>query len=241
MTDPSQTTLDSAVSREKVRARFVKGGELRFVSHHDLLRCFERMLRRAEIPVCQTQGFNPRPRLVFALSLPLGVIGCEEVVEIDLVPETFSKISVDEIQKRLSQVAPPGLRILSCQEIPFREKAHVQSMTYRLRLSTIPEALGPRIEELMRAEELWITRTTMKKNRTGERTSQVNVRPFLRDVKLSGDAVEIQLWLRPEGTARPLEILELLQLRDLYEAGAILERSRLELREEEHANQRCNE
>ena len=71
-------------TRDKMRFRFRKDGALRLLSHHDLMRCFERMLRRAALPVRQSQGFHPKPRLIFALSLPLGVIGCEEVAELEL-------------------------------------------------------------------------------------------------------------------------------------------------------------
>src|SRR5271157_3319048 len=53
----------------KVRLRFAKQGDLRLVSHHDLLRCLERMLRRAQIPMASSQGFNPRPKITFALAL----------------------------------------------------------------------------------------------------------------------------------------------------------------------------
>ena len=73
--------------RDKVRIRFRKGGELRLVGHHDLMRCFERMLRRAQLPFHSTEGFNPKPRLIFALSLGLGIVGSEEVVELELDEE----------------------------------------------------------------------------------------------------------------------------------------------------------
>ena len=71
-------------ARDKVRLRFRKDGSLRWLSHHDLLRTFERMLRRSALPFRSTQGFHPHPRLVFALSLPLGVVGVEEVAELEL-------------------------------------------------------------------------------------------------------------------------------------------------------------
>src|SRR5439155_20976241 len=79
--DPPEPRADAL--RCKVRLRFRKGGDLRLVSHHDLMRCFERMLRRAGLPYRSTAGFNPKPRLVFASALPLGVVGCEEVVELE--------------------------------------------------------------------------------------------------------------------------------------------------------------
>ncbi len=105
------TKLPAAVARpiEKVRIRFRKLGLLRLLSHHDLLRTFERMLRRAEIPFHNTQGFHPKPRLVFALSLPLGVIGLDEVAELEL----DRSIGAEEVHHRLVEQAPPGLEIVN--------------------------------------------------------------------------------------------------------------------------------
>ncbi len=103
-------------TRDKVRLRFRKDGALRLLSHHDLMRCFERMLRRAALPVRQSQGFHPKPRLVFALSLPLGVIGCEEVVELEL----DEILPPEEVRERLVRQAPPGLDILSLRRIDSR-------------------------------------------------------------------------------------------------------------------------
>src|SRR5947207_4603694 len=71
-------------AQTKVRVRFRKDGDLRLVSHHDLMKVFERMFRRAALPVARTKGFHPTPRMAFALSLALGIVGCEEVVELVL-------------------------------------------------------------------------------------------------------------------------------------------------------------
>src|SRR3990167_11377873 len=60
-----------------VRLRFQKKGTLRFISHHDLMRLLERALRRAELPIKMTQGFNPRLRMSFPLALALGIEGHE--------------------------------------------------------------------------------------------------------------------------------------------------------------------
>src|SRR5579859_4762447 len=80
LTQPSSSALSQPNSaprgaRDKVRLRIRKDGSLRWLSHHDLLRTFERMLRRSGLPFRSSQGFHPHPRIVFALSLPLGVIG----------------------------------------------------------------------------------------------------------------------------------------------------------------------
>src|ERR1051326_7956012 len=94
---------------DKFRIRFRKRGELRFLSHHDLMRTFERMLRRATIPFRSSSGFHPKPRLVFPLSLPLGVAGLNEAVELELSEER----PADEILSRLAAQAPAGLDLLS--------------------------------------------------------------------------------------------------------------------------------
>ena len=117
-------------TRDKVRFRFRKDGALRLLSHHDLMRCFERMLRRAALPVRQSQGFHPKPRLIFALSLPLGVIGCEEVVELEL----DEILPPEEVRERLVRQAPPGMEILSLRRIDFKVGAQVRSLTYRIAL-----------------------------------------------------------------------------------------------------------
>src|SRR5882672_8020811 len=99
--------------RDKVRIRFRKGGELRLVSHHDLMRCFERMLRRADLPFHNTEGFNPKPRMAFALSLALGIEGCEEAVEMEM----DVCLPPEELRERLIRQAPIGLEILSVRQI----------------------------------------------------------------------------------------------------------------------------
>src|SRR5436190_6416679 len=99
--------------RAKVRIRFRKNGDLRFISHHDLMRCFERMLRRAALPYHTTQGFNPKPRLVFAMPLSLGIVGCEEIAELEL----DEPLAAAEVCDRLARQAPPGIEILAVEPI----------------------------------------------------------------------------------------------------------------------------
>ena len=89
----------------KVRIRFRKAGDLRLVSHHDLMRCFERAAPPRRGCRAPTQGFNPRPQIAFALSLALGVVGCEEVVELELTEPWSRRGSAPPA----SASAPPGI------------------------------------------------------------------------------------------------------------------------------------
>jgi radical SAM-linked protein len=218
-------------NRDKLRIRFRKGGDLRLLSHHDLMRCFERMLRRAALPFRSTQGYHPKPRLIFALSLPLGVVGCEEVVELELE----EVLSLEEVRDRLVRQAPPGLEVLGLRRVGPRDGAQVRSLCYRVAVP--PErvaALRERMAAVLAAADCWVERTRPEPRR-------VNLRPFLRDLRLVEPpagaatphyALEMDLWLTPGGTARPEEALTVLGLHDLLDAGAVIERARLELVDE---------
>jgi radical SAM-linked protein len=207
--------------RDKVRIRFRKDGALRLVSHHDLMRCFERMLRRAEIPFHCTQGFNPKPRLVFALSLALGIVGCDEIADLELDEE----LPVAEMHQRLVRQAPAGLTILSVTRIDPKATAQVCRVGYRLPLPASQRTqLQTRIDALMAASHCWVERTRPQSRR-------VELRPFLQGLDIIDGALTMSFWVTPHGTARPDEILALLGLGDLLESGAVLERTCVELQD----------
>src|SRR5690242_2154073 len=139
--------------RDKYRIRFRKGGDLRLISHHDLMRCFERMLRRSGLPFHSSQGFNPKPRLVFALSLGLGVVGCREVLELELDED----LPAATVHERLARQAPAGLDILSARKLEPRTSAHVRRVEYRLAVPASDSAeLGRRCEALLAQEQCWV-------------------------------------------------------------------------------------
>lgn len=198
---------------------------MRWLSHHDLLRTFERMLRRAELPIHHTNGFHPHPRVVFALSLPLGVVGRAEIVEIEL----DEVIEPDVVHARLAMQCPPGLHVVQTRRIPVSSSAKVVGLCYAVQVP--PEryaALRDRIDAVLAAQEVWADRVRPPRRR-------LDIRPFLRDVRLDGESgwLEMELHLRPEGTARPDEVLTALGLEDLTEAEAVLERARLNLQDED--------
>jgi radical SAM-linked protein len=227
---PAASKPDPA--REKVRIRFRKGGDLRLVSHHDLMHVFERVFRRAELPFHASEGFNPKPRMAFALSLALGIVGCEEVLELEL----DEPLSPEVIHQRLADHAPPGLEILSVTRIDRRTRAQVRRVGYQLlvpaqRTSGLPQ----RLAALLAAPECWIDRVRPQARR-------LDIRPYLRGLRLlpvregNGEIdqrLEIDLWVTPYGAARPEEILGLLGLQDLLDEGAILERTKLALHDED--------
>jgi len=226
--------------REKYRLRFRKEGDLRLVSHHDLMHVFERVLRRAQIPIAHTQGFHPQPRMVFALSLALGITGGNEVLELELT----SALEPENLHARLAAQAPLGLTFSSVQRLEGKSSPLVRRAFYRLPLmldhecntpnATLqsPEArtallrdLPERCRDLLEQSHLWVERSRPQPRK-------IDIRPYLSELKVSGENLEIAVWVTPTGTARSEEYARLLGLEDLLDAGAFFERTDLEMMDE---------
>lgn len=213
---------------DKVRIRFCKSGELRLVSHHDLMRTWERMLRRAQLPFRMTEGFHPTPRLIFALSLSLGIVGSREVVELELT-ET---IPPDEILARLTAQAPQGLHFLNIRRIPIKQTAQPRRAFYRIDTSAwlqqhqiSPETWSHRCEQLLQAPELWVIRTHPKPR-------EIDIRPYLDHCRVVDGQLEVTLWITGEGTARIEEVASLFDLPNPVVHGLLVERFDLEIADE---------
>lgn len=228
---------------DKFRFRFRKSGTLRLVSHHDLMRCAERMLRRAAIPFKSTAGFHPTPRLVFALSAPLGVVCHDEAVELELTESRDS----NDIFAALNTQSPPGLTFTRVAVVPMKTTARVRRVVYELPL---PSERVSQVEEaaiaLLRETKVWVERLRPSAKR-------LNIRPYMRNLSLASGGCQapvlereaeedrgltpparlvLDLWVTQEGTARADELLRLLDIEDLIEGGAVLDRTVVELRDE---------
>jgi len=188
--------------QQKVEIRFEKGEAIRFISHHDLMRAMMRAVRRAALPVRLTEGFNPRPRLVFPVALEVGVASLDEVAEIEL----SQCLETQEIFSRLSAVFPHGLKIKAVKELEPRRAGQIPALIrYLLHLKEAAITLNPAdLPRLLQA-------TTLPFDRPREKLVQkVDLRPAL--LALKEDAGDLLLDVQPsqKGSARPLEILSLL-------------------------------
>jgi radical SAM-linked protein len=207
---------------DKLRFRFAKTGHLRLLSHHDLMRCLERMLRRAAVPFKSTNGFHPTPRLVFALSLPLGVVGSDEVCELELTEPR----DADETLARLAVQAPDGLAFTRVSVIPMKSTATPRRVVYTLPLPTDRvDDTAERCRGIMAEPKVWVDRLRPSPKR-------LNIRPYFRDIRVTDNVLSLDLWVTQTGTARADEIVDLLGLADLLDVGVVLTREALELRDE---------
>lgn len=205
----------------KVRLRFAKRGDLRLVSHHDLMRCLERMARRAELPLAQSQGFNPRPKINFALALALGIEGHREVVELELA----EPLEPAEVLRRLAAVSPPGLEWLDAEPNEGGRAAQAEAVAYELPVpAESRDAAHAALAEFLARDRCPYTRHRQ------DRTSEVDLRPFVLEAALDpGGILRFRLRMTRDGSARPEEVVDALGLKPLLERGAILARTAVEL------------
>lgn len=120
---------------QRILFRFAKEGEGRFLSHRDLMRLFERALRRAGLPVRMTQGFNPHPRLSVLAALALGVEADNEALEVEFDPP----VPPAEALERLARQAPQGVVLHAAEELPQGCRPRIESLAYEVHL---PEGLA---------------------------------------------------------------------------------------------------
>lgn len=97
-----------------IRVKYCKNGPIKYISHLNLAQVFTRALRRADIPVVISGGFNPRFRISFGPPLPLGISSTSEYLDIRLKEE----VKVEELIEKLNLILPQGLKILKAKIIP---------------------------------------------------------------------------------------------------------------------------
>jgi radical SAM-linked protein len=188
----------------RARILFTKQGSLRYISHLDLHKVWERAARRASLPLAYSQGFHPQPKIHFATALPLGFSSRGEVLDMrlneDLTPE--------EITARLQVSLPEGIRVLQVEAVEERAPAlqtQVLSATYEIRLMEKVDGadLMARVDRIMQSESLPRAR----------RGKPYDLRPLIEMINVITET-EGETWLRMtlaarEGTTgRPDEVIE---------------------------------
>lgn len=192
----------------RIRVKFAKTEPIRFTSHLDLYRAWERMLRRADLPLIFSQGYNPRPRIQLAAPLPLGITSSCEIIDIWM---SDSQSDLQTLRTRILQVQPPGIEVREIECIdpnfpPLQKK--VQAAEYLVALLDPTPNLERKIATLLDSESILRQR----------RGKSYDLRPLIKELAISplGDNCSNQIFMRlnaQEGnTGRPEEVLLALEI-----------------------------
>jgi len=183
----------------RLRITFAKTGALRYTGHLDLHRLWERTLRRAGLPLTYSQGFHPQPKIQIASALPLGFLGCEEIVDVWLNTDDARLPSPASIQP----AAPPGLAILRVERVDERGPAlQTQVAAAEYEVTLLEPGAGSGLEA--RVAEL-LAKDSLPRERRGK---PYDLRPLI--LSLAWDAtgrLRMRLSAREAATGRPEEVL----------------------------------
>ena len=187
----------------KVRIRFSKLGKVRFTSHRDVARIWERALRRAAVPVAYTEGFSPHPKLSFGLALSTGHESLGEYLDVDLA----EPVDVAGIPARLDPCLPIGLDVQAAAEIapgtPSLQQA-VTSCTWLIEVNGSAD-VSEHVARCLDATSLVVTR-----ERKGHEVTD-DLRPAILSLVADPDrpVLTAELATQPRGV-RPSELVAVL-------------------------------
>jgi radical SAM-linked protein len=185
--------------------QFAIEGDLRFISHHDSLRLFERALARAGLPVRFSEGFNPRPKLRLALPRPVGVASQDELLVVELVRDS----EPDDARTALAAQVPVGITLRSVGRLADGDRRHPRAATYELAVDPgRAEGLAGRVVEFMASGNVVVQRPSPR----GPGIKSVDIRSFVMSMSVVGDRLQWTQSIGQDGTARVNELLDALEL-----------------------------
>ena len=187
------------------RVKYRKRGMLRFLSHLDVVRSFNRAVHRAQLPMAYSQGFHPMPRISMGPALPVGISGESELcdlelrtwVEPDVVLSRLSASMVDDLKALEVTALPPGSPSLTSLDLLANISADVSC------LGLDQSHLEERLAQFLAADEVVVERKKKKK------TDKRDVRKFVESARWVGDGrLSLRLHVRPSGSASPHLVLQ---------------------------------
>ncbi len=165
---------------QKIRIIYEKRDNAKFISHLDLVRVVTRAIKRAELPIVYSQGFNPTPRLNFALPLSLGQESICDVMNIKIEPD----MDCEEIKSKLSVQFPDGLVI---KEVYVAPEPSVDFKYARYVITVYDSVSEKTVFDCFARDEI----NVIKKTKSGEKLT--DIKPFIKEVftEKATDALKI--------------------------------------------------
>ncbi|MCL2107980.1 MAG: TIGR03936 family radical SAM-associated protein [Oscillospiraceae bacterium] len=176
---------------KNMRIFFMKKDRAKYISHLDLQRTMQRALKRAKLPVWETEGFNPHIYLTFALPLSLGIESVSESFDVKLIAD----ISPQEICTKLGASLSQDLQVIKAAE-PIHKPVEIQKARYEILLSD-----SEKFNEYLEQDEIIITKKTKK----GQ--AQLDIKPLIELEELEKNKIILRLPAGSGVNLNPLQVL----------------------------------
>ena len=196
----------------KARIKFRKYGVMKFIGHLDVMRYFQKVMRRAEIPIAFTGGFSPHMIMSFAQPLGVGVTSDGEYFDIELK----EPITLEKAVRQMNATMAEGIEVVSFVEISDDKKSSGMTITaaadYKVTLlesvkssdvtRKIPESWGQKAKAFMEQPEI----TVLKKTKRSEK--EVDIKPMIYNMEVSEDDIYLFLATGSEQNLKPDLVME---------------------------------
>lgn len=196
----------------KLRLQITKDPEIRFVSHLDYLRAIERSLRRSELPVAYSVGFNPHIKFSLASALGVGIVSYAEFVEIEMAEPVEPDVAVAALRAAL----PRGIRILAADATANNESALMAKAAlsdYRVTLPDIDSNLQDKVDRFNNSKTLLFKKSALKRK---EKFKEVDVKKYVEkvDFKVQDNKAVFTFSIKnfDEGSFKAVDVLKALGL-----------------------------
>lgn len=190
----------------RLRLKYTKEGPARFLSHLDMVRLFNRALRRVKVPVLYSQGFNPQPRLVFSPPLPVGITGTGEYLDIWLVKE----INIAEMTHALNGTLPSGIKVIAAQAVSD-DRRFLPLPGVNLFLYSVDLEMAEKEKAEAAVETIRQGRKLPGRKKTKQGYKEIDFQPYIKDLALTekGEGLALKMFVafNEEGTVRPDDVL----------------------------------
>jgi len=186
-----------------VRMKFAKAGLIKYITHHDLFRIFQRSINMLNLPIKYSQGFNRRPKISFGFPIPMSYAAFEEYVDMIFLR------SISDIKSQFNKVLPEGLKIIFQEQIERKTPSimiDTKEIIYKIKFySDIDtDKIKNKYFDLRKNDNLKIKRKNKKK------VKEINLREFIKDLEFGENYIIIKYKVVNSKTARVVELLKLL-------------------------------
>lgn len=188
----------------KARIKFRKYGALRFIGHLDVMRFFQKVMRRADIPIAFTGGYSPHMIMSFANPLGIGLSSDGEYFDIELTEPVDS----EEAVRRMNEVCVEGIEVINFRQIAEEKKmtgmtilAGADYLT-KVRKGTFPEGWQEKFREFMSQKEICIWKKTKRSEK------EVDIRPLIYKWEIREESVYLQTAAGSSENLKPDLVME---------------------------------
>ena len=167
----------------KIRLRFSKQGQMKFIGHLDMLRYFQKVMRRSEVDVAYSEGFSPHQKMSFAAPLSVGVLSRGEYFDLEVNSTESSKVMLERINAQNAE----GVEVLSYKLLPDNAKnamSVVAGADYKVYTDLFNQNM---LDAFMNQDQIIVLKKTKKSEK------EVDIKPLIYNIKLEDDGIFMQV------------------------------------------------